>query len=261
MVGNWNFYVKKTNTRIIFQDNSEEKWWVKRLCVYLCYYELQNQTLLAHLRNLMFHLGDGRFEYNVSLENVKNNLVPPMTAYPDGSIMIRVPVWRIYQSLYGMSKVRTMMRDALTHELVHSLHFSINPSLSKTARAMNKLRLAYLQSGKEFAVPMLPHIHMEGFLSAFVYQVTLEGFSELFPKLIHYNLEFTEDTFKKNYAIALQNIEVGKKFFAQVKTIKDRNDPRLNNLMMNFLNIRYQKLYYSTGYHIVYTILYLQNED
>lgn len=260
MVNSYNFPIRNTNSHIIFIDNSKRvSTEFKNKLMKLIIKILESEEVVFHLKNINIYFDDTLMRLSSLEKMYREGRAPPHPAYEVNrkGIVLNVDEWFYYYYFRGIVPLYKFLKSALTHELIHYLHYSINKNLRKIWMAHLRLRERYKKDYKEFKKLLDPDI-LE-YLNLFIMKCVSEGFATFFDKLKHEKITFTKESFQEYYNKAIESAMKLNKEFDKFKKINKRNLKKFRDFwLFNVMGGSIQP--YIIGFHIIYSIIYLYPE-
>lgn len=255
------FSISESNADVIFHDRSpstseEFKSKLMNLVIRI----LKSEEIVIHLREINIYLFDSGIKRSSVQRFAKRgevrfyydrNLKPP-------GIKVHADFcYEIYIAL-GIARLYKRLSPAMTHELVHYLHDSINARIERISRASAILKSKYEREVEEFRRTHGAKDILD-FLNTFTSKCIMEGFAEFFQALKHGNLRFTQPVFEELYAKAIKSAKV---LLLKIEQLQGIPKSKLEQKFDEFKILESgESHWYMIGSHIIYSIVYLQREE
>jgi hypothetical protein len=263
-------YYTVGNTRVEIQDESngerEFKHQFNKILVQL----LSHDELVQHLKVLNIkYIDRGYFSHSryINEDRVEENELMDAGVDTFGNDIIlelNLAYCRIYFYKFGEKKFIQTLCSTLNHELIHYLHNSINNRTRLSRMAYLRLKDIYKKKYTEFEREGLENqLHMESLFDLmilFLDKLVEEGFAMFYQESKKDKIKFNDKYFLSNYAEARKSADICQKAFLELSAIKNK-DFFIKKMSSIIHDEPFVTLEYQLGFHIVYALIYLDNEN
>ena len=179
------------------------------------------------------------------------------TDYPFAKAWVKREEFLQSQAIVHLNASKQLTVGIIVHELIHLWQELTAGAVSKELQANRNLLKALIQKMESTGFGESETAELRFFLSSLFQGMFTEGLAMYCERLIEGNVQFSDEEFAAGHA---ETEKYAKKILAVIQESYKKGSQRKKILLNKLLDTMTSRGMYDLGYHLVYTILFIDNE-